>query len=72
MIFCTIFSVVSVLVYTILTYHPFENATLNTICCAVSLVLYVILMQVADGCYDKLKSRIKALEDKLNDKENSK
>ena len=46
-----------------------EDSTLIIICRAVFLVAFNILLYCANKCYEKLKSRIKALEDKLKDEE---
>lgn len=72
MIVSVILYVMSMMFYTVFSFHPLENTTINCICSCVCLVLGGIFMYVAYDCYDKFKSRIKALEDKLNDKEERK
>lgn len=58
--------------YSILVCCPFENEVANIVCRVVFLLVANTLLMIASDKYDKLKSRIKALEDKLNDRENSK
>ena len=68
MIFSTLFSMICMSIYTVLTFHPLANEYLNRFCTIMALVMYAVMMQIASNCYDKLKSRIKALEDKEESK----
>lgn len=52
--------------------EPFENDIVNFVIRFVILLVANVLLMIASDHYDKLKSRIKALEDKLNDKESAK
>lgn len=58
--------------YSILVCCPSENEIVNIVCRVVFLLVANTLLMIASDKYDKLKSRIKALEDKLNDKEENK
>lgn len=58
--------------YSILVCCPSENEVANIVCRVVLLLVANSLLMIASDKYDKLKSRIKALEDKLNDKEERK
>ena len=58
--------------YSILVCCPSENEVANIVCRVVLLLVANTLLMSASDKYDKLKSRIKALEDKLNDKEGTK
>lgn len=58
--------------YSILVCCPFENEIANIVCRVVLLLVANTLLMIASDKYDKLKSRIKALEDKLNNKEEHK
>ena len=58
--------------YSIIVCCPFENEVTNIVCRVVLLLVANTLLMIASNKYDKLKSRIKALEDKLNDKEDTK
>ena len=49
-----------------------ENANWSMAIMILAYIGYLIAMIIATDIYDKLKSRIKALEDKLNDKEERK
>ena len=69
MIASIILYVMLMMFYTVFSFHPLEDATINLICSSVCLVLSGVCLYIAYDRYDKLKSRIKALEDKLNDKE---
>ena len=64
-----IISTFSMIATAVLCFHPMQNQTVNVILYVASLVLYGVMMGVAYGKEEKLKSRIQALEDKLNDKE---
>lgn len=64
MILSTLFSMICMAIYTVLTFHPLENNDLNKFCTIMALIMYAIMMQIANNCYNKLKARIKALEDK--------
>lgn len=55
-----------------LTLYPLENNTIMTICMIALPTLFMIMLAVANDCEEKLTDRIKALEDKLNDKEERK
>ena len=58
--------------YSVLTLHPFESDVANIICFTVLGVTFNILLAIANSHYEDLKSRIDALEEKLNDKEETK
>lgn len=58
--------------YVMFVLVPFENEVISIACRIVTLVAANVLLMIASDCYEKLKSRIKALEDKLNDKEDGK
>ena len=58
--------------YAMLVSNPFENDVINVICRITLLLVANVLLTIASDHYEKLKSRIKALEDKLNDKEEHK
>ena len=58
--------------YSILVCCPFENEVANIICRVVLLIVANTLLMKASDKYEQLKSRIRALEDKLNDKEKHK
>ena len=55
-----------------LTFHPLENQTFMTICMIALPILFATTLGAASVLEDKLMSRIKALEDKPNDKESTK
>ena len=54
--------------YAMLVAAPSENEVVWDICRIVLLIAANVLLMIASDCYDKLKSRIKALEDKENTK----
>jgi hypothetical protein len=58
--------------YSILVCCPSENEVVNIICRVVLLIVANTLLMIASDKYEQLKSRIKVLEDKLNDKEEHK
>ena len=58
--------------YSILVCCPSENEVANIVCRVVLLLVANTLLMIASDKYDKLKSRIKALEDKLNNEEENK
>lgn len=55
--------------YSIFVCCPFDSEIINIVCRVVFVLAANILLMFARKEEDKLKSRIKALEDKLNDKE---
>lgn len=57
--------------YVMLVAAPSGNEVVWNICRIVILIAANVLLMIADDCYDKLKSRIKTLEDKVeNNAEN--
>ena len=54
--------------YAMLVAAPSENEVVWDICRIVLLIATNVLLMIASDCYEKLKSRIKALEDKENTK----
>jgi hypothetical protein len=52
--------------------HPFENEIANGVCFILLAVTFNILLCIAEDKEEKLKSRIKKLEDKLDNKEENK
>ena len=71
MILFTLASFLAVLVYTVLTFHPLPNVTFSWVCRAVIYCLFLVFIRLADNCYDKLKTRIQTLEDRLDDMDTS-
>lgn len=65
----TKFAVIFMMIFTVLCFHQFQNSVVTQIIVIVSLVAYAVCSRLADREEQKLKDRIKALEDKLNDKE---
>lgn len=55
--------------YSILVCCPFENEITNIACRFVFMLVANTLLMIANDKYDKLKSRIKALEDKVENNE---
>lgn len=51
--------------YLMLSATPSENEVVWNICRIVILIVANALLMIASDCYDKLKSRIKTLEDKV-------
>ena len=58
--------------YAMFMLTPSENEAVSVACRVVLLIVANALLMIASDCYEKLKSRIKALEDKLNNKEDNK
>ena len=69
MTLCTKLAVICMLIFTISCYHPLPNSIVTQILVIVSPVAYAICSHLAEKSEQKLKDRIKALEDKLNRKE---
>ena len=72
MIYCVGIASMLIAFYFGLTFCPFENEVINTICFIALPILFMIVLAVASSLEEKLTDRIKALEDKLNDKETTK
>lgn len=62
------FSSILMASYAMLVAAPSENEVVWDICRIVLLIAANVLLMIASDCYEKLKSRIKALEDKENTK----
>lgn len=65
MTLCTKLAVICMMIFTIVCYHPLPNNIATQILVIVSMVAYVICSRLAEKSEQKLKDRIKALEDKL-------
>ena len=66
------FASILISLYSVLMLHPFDSDVANTICFIVLGTTFSVLLSIAADKEEALKSRIKALEDKLNDKEERK
>ena len=71
MIYCVGMASMLIAFYFGLTFCPFESEVVNTICFITLPILFMIVLAVASSFEEKLTDRIKALEDKLNNKENA-
>ena len=58
--------------YIVLTMHPFESGVANFLSFMGLNITYMVLLFIAGNLEDKANKRIKALEDKLKDKEEHK
>ena len=66
------FASILISLYSVLMLHPFDSDVANTICFILLGITFSAILCIAADKEEKLKSRIKALEDKLNDKEATK
>ena len=69
MTYCIGLASLFVALFCALTIQPLENQTFMTICMIALHTLFMVTLGVASALEEKLVARIKALEDKLKDKE---
>lgn len=70
MTFYTKLAAIFLMIFTILCYHPLTNSITTISIAIVSLIGYALCSRRANEEEKDLKSRIKELEDKLNERGN--